>query len=323
VNWARGQEIVLRKYPGYYKPGKPALDEIHFAFTADDDTRVNALRSGDVDIIEYVPWKDIPTLKANPNIRIVSTVGPFMMLQLNTHFAPFSHPEVRQAISYAINRSVIIDTAFNGVGTPIYGLAIPKGYLGYDPANDNYFSYDPAKAKELLAKAGFPNGFKMRLLSTAQYGYHMNTAIAVKQELSKIGIDCDLDLPDWAGRAVKNNAGNYDAVVAGTAGDITDPDWLSNFFYGGQQLVRMNNSPYFDDPEINRLLDEGRTTLDEGARARIYEAFAKRALELSPFVFLMWRDQSYAMKSTVSGFTNLPGFLSFQSGYSLENTQVK
>jgi glutathione transport system substrate-binding protein len=174
----------------------------------------------------------------------------------------------------------------------------------------------------MLAEAGYPNGFKARLLATAQYGFHMNTAIAVKAELSKVGIDVDLDLPDWAGRGVKSNSGDYDFVVAGTAGDITDPDWLSNFYYGGKQLVRMNNSPYFDDPEINRLLDEGRNTLDPAKRTQIYAAFSKRALDLSPFVYLMWRDQSYAMRTGVSGFTNMPGFLSFQSGYSIENTTV-
>lgn len=323
VTWARGREIVVRKFPGYYKPGKPGVDEIHFQFTADDDTRVNAIRSGDVDIIEYVPWKDIPALKADQDIRVLSTTGPFMMLQFNTHFAPFSHPEVRQAVSYAIDRSVVIDTAFNGVGTPLFGLPIPKGAPGYDAKLEHTFSYNPAKARELLAQAGYPNGFKARLLATAQYGYHMNTAIAVKAELAKIGIDVDLDLPDWAGRMTKNNAGNYDFVVAGTAGDITDPDWLSNFFYGGQQLVRMNNSPYFDDSEINHLLDAGRTTLDPVARSQIYDDFARRALDLSPFVYLMWRDQSYAVRSNVSGFTNLPGALTFQSGYSLENVTVK
>ena len=323
VNWARGREIVVQKFASYYKPGKPALDEVHYVFNNDDNTRVNALRAGDVDIIEYVPWKDAATLAADKDTRLESTVGPFMMLQFNTKFEPFSKPEVRQAIAYAVNRDVIINTAFNGRGTPIFGLAIPKGYPGWSAAIENYFSYDPAKAKELLAKAGYPNGFKARLLATSQYGFHMNTAIAIKQELAKIGIEADLDLPDWSGRMAKNNAGDFDFLVAGTAGDITDPDWLSNFFYGGKQLVRMNNSPWFDDPEINRLLDTGRTTLDEAARAKIYDAFGQRALQLSPFVFLMWRDQSYGVRKNVSGFTNMPGFLSFQSGYSIENTQVK
>lgn len=121
----------------------------------------------------------------------------------------------------------------------------------------------------------------------------------------------------------KNTAGDYDVLVAGTAGDITDPDWLSNFFYGGETLVRLNNSAWFNDAEINALLDEGRTTLDPAKRAEVYDRFVQRALETSPFVFLMWRDQSFAVRDTVEGFKNLPGFLTFQSGITVEDVVLK
>jgi glutathione transport system substrate-binding protein len=130
-------------------------------------------------------------------------------------------------------------------------------------------------------------------------------------------------LPDWSGRIAKNNAGDYDFLVAGTAGDIADPDWLSNFFYGGQQLVRLNNSAYFNDQSINDLLDKGRVTLDAAEREKIYGQFVDRALEQSPFVYLMWRDQSFGLNKKVKGFTNIPGFLTFQSGFTVENVEVE
>lgn len=320
VNWAKGQEINLKKFPDFYKKDTPKLDTVKFMFYSDENTRVNALKAGDVDIIEYVPWKDAEYIEKDPNLKLDSTNGPFMMLQFNTHFKPFSDPKVRQAISYAIDRMAIINTAFNGRGKPIYGIAIPEGYLGYDKKYENYFKYDPEKAKQLLAEAGYPNGFKATLLATSQYSMHQQTAIAVQAELKRIGIDVTLDLPDWATRIEKNTKGEYDFLVAGTSGDITDPDWLSNFFYGGE--VRLNNSAYFDDPEINKLLDEGKITLDENKRKEIYDRFVQRALELSPFVFLTWREQSYAMKKEVNGFQNLPGFLSFQSGITIEDTYI-
>jgi glutathione transport system substrate-binding protein len=323
AGWSKGREVVVKKFDAYYKAGKPKLDEVHYAFYADENTRVNALRSGDADIIDYVPWKDADTIDNDPKLHLQSTTGPFMMLQFNTHFEPFSKPEVRQAIAYAIDRKVIINTAFDGRGTPLYGIAIPKGYPGYSDKSENAFRYDPAKAKELLAKAGYPNGFKARLLSTAQYGFHKNTAVAVQAELAKIGITAELDLPDWSTRIAKNTKGDYDFLVAGTAGDITDPDWLSNFFYGGGNLVRLNNSAYFNDTKINELLDDGRVTVDPAKREAIYKAFVDRAIETSPFVYLMWRDQSYGVSDKVKGFTNMPGFLSFQSGFTVEDTSVE
>ena len=323
ANWERGRELTVEKFDGYYKQGKPHLDDVHYVFYGDENTRVNALKSGDVDIIDYVPWKDAAAIEANSDLKLASTSGPFMMLQFNTKFEPFSKPEVRQAIAYAIDRAAIINTAFNGRGTPLFGIAIPEGYLGYSKDKANYFSHDVQKAKELLAKAGYPNGFQARLLSTSQYGFHNNTAVAVQAELAKIGIKVTLDLPDWSGRIAKNNAGDYDFLVAGTAGDIADADWLSNFFYGGKQLVRLNNSAYFDDPTINALLDKGRVTLDPAEREKIYGQFVDRALELSPFAYLMWRDQSFGLRKTVKGFTNIPGFLTFQSGITVEDTEVK
>lgn len=322
-NWERGRELTVEKFDGYYKQGKPHLDDVHYVFYADENTRVNALKSGDVDIIDYVPWKDAASIEADPELQLESTTGPFMMLQFNTRFEPFSKPEVRQAISYAIDRMAIINTAFNGRGTPLYGIAIPEGYMGYSKDKANYFSHDVEKAKEMLAKAGYPNGFEARLLSTAQYGFHNNTAIAVQAELAKVGIKVNLDLPDWSGRIAKNNAGDYDFLVAGTAGDIADADWLSNFYYGGEQLVRLNNSAYFNDPEINDLLDKGRVTLDTTEREKLYGQFVDRALEQSPFVHLMWRDQSFGLRKNVKGFTNIPGFLTFQSGITIENTELE
>lgn len=322
VNWERGRELVVEKFDDYYKPGKPGVDAVHYVFYGDENTRVNAIRSGDVDIIDYVPWKDAAALAADPDLALDSTGGPFMMLQFNTRFEPFSKPQVRQAVSYAIQRSAIINTAFNGRGTPIWGIALPEGTMGWSAEKANYFSYDPEKAKALLAEAGYPDGFEARLLSTAQYGFHQNTAIAVQAELAKIGIKVTLDLPDWSGRMAKNTAGDYDFLVAGTAGDITDPDWLSNFFYGGEQLVRLNNSAYFNDPQINALLDEGRVTTDPAARAAVYDRFVDRALEQSPFVFLMWRDQSFATRKAAQGFKNLPGFLTFQSGITVEDVTL-
>lgn len=323
VTWTRGQEIVTDRFADYYKEGKPYLDSVHYAFYGDENTRVNAIKSGDVDIIDYVPARELETLDADPNIRNERTLGPFMGLQFNTQFEPFSNPLVRQAIAYAVDRDVIINTAFAGIGTPIYGIAIPDGYMGYSAEKAEVFKPDLEKAKGLMAEAGYADGFTARMLSSAQYSFHQNTAIAVQSELAKIGIKLTLDLPDWSSRMAKANAGDYDVMVMGSVGEITDPDWLSNYFYGGSQLVRNNNSPYFDDATMNELLDRGRSTVDQADREKIYSDVVDRAIELSPLVFFMWRDQSYAVRETVKDFTNLPAFLSFLSGYSVENVKIE
>jgi glutathione transport system substrate-binding protein len=322
VSWTKGTGIVLKKSAYYYKKGLPKLDSVKFVFYADEDTRYNALQAGDIDIIEYVPWKYVSIIEKNSRMKLLTNKnGPFMMMRFNTHVEPLGDPRVRQAISYAIDRKVIIDTAFNGRGAPIYGIAIPKGYLGYNPKYQNYYRYNLKKAKQLLKEAGYPNGFNVKLLSTSTYSYYEQTAVAVQSELKKVGINVILDLPDWATRTSRNLKGEYEMTLSGTAGDWTDPDWLSNFFYGG--TVRLANSAYFNDPQINQLLDKGKITLDPVKRKQIYEQFVERALKLEPLVCLNWREQSYAMKSSVTGFQNLPGFLSFQSGITIEDINIK
>nr|WP_263326388.1 ABC transporter substrate-binding protein [Neobacillus sp. Marseille-Q6967] len=321
VSWTKGQDLVVEKFEDYYKPENPKLDSIKFVFYPDENTRVNALRAGDVDLIETVPWKDADQLEKTPNIKLDSVNGPFMKLQFNTKFEPFNDPRVRQAIAYAIDRKSIINTAFSGRGEEIYGMAIPEGYMGYTDDVNNYFKHDIEKAKELLAEAGYPDGFKARLLATSQFTFHQQTAVAVQAELKKIGIEVELDLPDWATRINKNTEGDYDFLVAGTAGDITDADWLSNFYTGGE--IRLNNSAYFSDDVINQLLVDGRKEMDPSKREEIYQKLTERAMELSPFVYLTWREQSYGMNSKVEGFKNLEGFLSFQSGITLEHVYLK
>ncbi|MEI4488562.1 ABC transporter substrate-binding protein [Frigidibacter sp. MR17.14] len=321
-HWTRGRELVVEKFDDYYKPGLPKLDSVTYQFYADENTRVNAIKSGEVDIIDYVPARELKALEADPDIRLESTFGPFMGLQYNVSNPALANPDVRRAIAYAVDRSVIVNTAFDGVGTPIYGLAIPEGYGGYDETKKDFYKVDIPYAKELMAKAGYPDGFEARIVASSQYSFHQNTAIALQSELAKIGIKLTLDLPDWTTRMSKLSKGDYDMAVMGTVGEITDPDWLTNHYYGGENLVRTANSAHYQDAEIDRLLDEGRATADPTKRDEIYKQFVDRALDQAPILFLMWRDQSYAVRETVKDFTNMPAFLSFQSGFSLENTDL-
>lgn len=320
VSWAQGSNIIVEKFDDYYKEGKPYLDEIKFQFYTDENTRVNALRAGDVTLIENVPWKDTESIGQMENLKLESSNGPFMALQFNTDYEPFNNPKVRQAIAYGIDRKAILNTAFSGRGEEIYGMAILEGYMGYDEKFTKYFKHDVKKAKELLSEAGYPNGFKAKLLSTSQYGMHEQTAVAVQSELKKIGIEVELELPDWATRINKNVQGEYQFLVAGTSGDITDGDWMSNFYQGGP--ARLNNSANFDDEQINGLLAQGKKEKDPAKREEIYQQLIERAMELSPFVYLNWREQSYGMQKNVDGFVNLDGFLSFQSGLTLEDTYL-
>ncbi|HTD47355.1 MAG TPA: ABC transporter substrate-binding protein [bacterium] len=318
TQWQRGIQLTVARNPYYYRQGRPKTPAIKFAFYPDENSRVAALESGTVDLIEYVPWQDIATILANPQFGYQGTNGPFMFLIFNLAQPPFNDVRVREAVGFAVNRAAIIRTAFFGRGSPIYSLPIPAASFAYDQGLAHYYTYDPAKAKRLLAEAGFGNGFTATLLSTAQYGMHKDTAEVVQQDLNALGNHITLSLPDWPTRVSLGSEGRYQFAVHGTAGDLNDPDFLSAYFHSGPLNYLV--APGYANPTLDQLLDQARATLDVSKRKALYNRIQKAALDDSAYIFLTWREQGYAYKKSLSGFRNLPGFLTFYSGYTLEET---
>jgi peptide/nickel transport system substrate-binding protein len=320
ANLERGTRIDLEKFDQFYKEGLPKSDQLSFIAYKDENLRVAALEAGDVDIIEYVPWQSMDAISQNDQLVLDTTDGPFMYLIFNVTDGPLADPKVRDAIGYAIKREDVMAAAFFGRGNPLNGMPIPESSPYFNPKLANHWSYDPEKAKAMLAEAGYPDGFEVTLLSTAQYGMHKDTAEVVQQHLAAVGITANLNLPDWATRVDLGNQGQYDIAVMGSAGDFNDPDAVANFVDGrrGASYVRSFN---FDDEELDKLMDEGRAELDPDKRKAIYDQWQARALELAPLVTINWRSQGYAFQNNVEGFKNIPGFLTFYSGSILETAE--
>jgi glutathione transport system substrate-binding protein len=322
VGWDRGLQIDLEAYEGYYKPGLPKTKNVSFIFYLDETTRNNALLTGEVDIIDYVNAASVIQFEKIGGVKVYSKQGPFMLLQFNCgEHSPFSDWRVRQAVAYAIDREAVIDTAFSGRGKPLYGFPTIAGQLGYHGELDDYFYRDIEKAKQLLAEAGYPEGFTCNILATSDYSFHEQTALVVQAALKEIGIEAIPELPDWATRIERSQTGDFDIIVSGTLGKIVDMDWASVFYKSGD--VRMDFSPHFHDEEIDRLLEEGRRELDEAKRNEIYQRFRERALELSPIVYICWREQAFVTSEQVEDFDFLSGTLSNQAGMFLEHVLVK
>ena len=224
-SYERGVKLEMTAFDKYYKPGLPKLKAIRLIAYPDENLRAAALDAGDVDLIEYVPWQSMDAIEKNPKLKMQSTFGPFMYLTFNARSGPFKDARVRQAIAYAIKRDDIVKTAFFGRGAALAGMPLPKGTTFYEPSLADTWSYDPDRAKKLLADAGLPNGFTCTLLSTAQYGMHKMTAEVAQQDLAAIGIQAQLNLPDWPTRVALGNRGQYRISVMGTALDSNDPDF--------------------------------------------------------------------------------------------------
>lgn len=317
----KGSSVVLSKFKDFYTAGVPKLDTIKFSAYPDDNLRVTALKAGDVDFIDYPPWNAMDDIKADPNLVLDTTDnGGFMYLQFNCGVAPFNNVKVRQAIGYAINRQDIVDAVFFKHGAPLYGWPVDPSSPYYDQSLASHFSYNPDKAKQLLASAGYSKGFSATLLSNSTYGMHKDTAQAVQNSLTQVGIKLDLKLPDWATRVSLGTKGQFEFAVEGGGGYYIDPDYLAILAQSGSPLDGPTN---FDDPQIAELLKQGRASVDVATRKPIYTQLQSRLNDLSPLMFLCWRAQGYAYNKKVQGFLNPPGFLTFYVSYPMDVTSVK
>lgn len=317
----KGVYIQVAKFDDFYGAGEPNVDAIRFVVYADENLRYSALAAGDVDLIEYLPWSQFDTVEASDQLHMSSTSGPFMFLLFNlAKDGPFKDPRVRQAIGYAIERQDVIDAAFAGRGLPLYGFPNPEGSSIElsDPASD--YSYDPEKAKALLAEAGYPNGFDCRLLGTATYGMHQDTASVVQAYLAMIGINATLDLPDWGSRVTMGTNGQYDIAVHGASGTFNDPDALFSMLYSGNPSYLQSYG--LKNDRIDDLLMQGRYETDPAKRKAIYQELYKAYYEDAPQIPLNWRTQAYGMTDNVSGFQTLPGFLNGSSGFVLDDVKL-
>ncbi len=314
----RGVSVELTAFDKYYRPDRPRLKTVHMVAYADENARVAALQSGDVDLIEYVPWQVMAQIEADPKLKLDSVDGPFMSLGFNGGQGPFKDVRLRQAVSHAIRRDDIIKAAFFGRGTPLEGLPLPSSSPFYDDTLAHGWNYDPGQARKLMQQAGVADGFSCTLLSTAQYGMHKATAEIVQQQLGELGIQVTLNLPDWPTRVQLGTRGQYEFCVQGQAADNNDPDGLSAYI-DGELPPSVARSARLPTPRIHALLVAGRAEFDVAKRRTIYDELQRVALDEVPILGLCWRSQGYAMTRDVQGFANLVGGLNFYSGYSIED----
>jgi peptide/nickel transport system substrate-binding protein len=321
VSNERGVRVRLAPFPKFYRPGVPKVKELNMTVYADENLRVSALQAGNLDLIEYVPWQSMDAIGADPKLKMDSTDGPFMYLVFNGATGPFKDARVRQAVAFAVKREDVVKAAFYGHATTLDGLPITSDSPFYNAKLANYWSYDPERAKKLLADAGVGEGFSCTLLSNITNGMHKSTAEVVQQNLAAIGINVQLALPEWANFVTLANRGQYEIAVNGSTLDSNDPDGLTSLI-DGSLSPSFARSTGLVIPELTKLLAAGRSELDLAKRKAIYDQVQQVALDQVPACFLVLRSQAYAMQKNVQGFHDLPRQLTFYSGYTLEDTYL-
>lgn len=299
VNYEEGVALKLERNPEYFL-GKPNLDGVTFVPMKDETARVSALRSGSVDFIDYVPGREMASIEKSSDLRFYSNsaqVGQRMVF--NFKQTPFENVKVRQAVNHAIDRDAFLKAVLLGRGLPVKGSRVAKGHWGYDESLAVAYPYDPARAKKLLAEAGVPNGFKVKMLTTSTFGFYKDASTFVQAALKDVGIEVELEMLEFAVMVGRQTKGQFELLMSFFTGQ-GPADYLVTYGAG-----RPQNFGGFDDAGITSALQDALAASDEAKKREAYVRAQKRVLELVPDVPLVWREQGEAASAKVNGYENL------------------
>jgi peptide/nickel transport system substrate-binding protein len=281
--WVREDHITLVRNPNYWEEGLPYLDELVIKPMPDTVSRITALTTGIVDVIMGVPARETPRLESLPNVKTFGGAGTlFTYLGMFPNKAPFDNVKVRQAIAMAIDRTAVLDLAWDGSGR--VSTCGPLGTNFWWGCDDVIFPPEGniEEARQLLVAAGYPEGFKTTLKVPADYSFHVAEGQLCQAALEAIGIEVEYIGQEWGAHVQDKSSGNMEMYIGGWIG-FTDPNSL---FYSIFHTDGSFNANGWSDPEIDVLLELGRAEMNQQARAEIYHVVNRLLTERVAYVFL-------------------------------------
>jgi peptide/nickel transport system substrate-binding protein len=300
VEYVPGDRVVLEANPDYWEEGKPYLDGVIFKPIPDETVRLTNLLTGEVDWSDSLPPQRVTELATSGDV-IVDKVsgGDYWYIGVNVTREPFNDVRVRQAIAYAIDRAEVTLAAKFDTASPNQGPIPPDSFWYYD---HQPFDQDLDKARELLAEAGYPDGFETEFMPTSFYEETVRTAQVLQAQLSEIGIDADIRTLEWGTWLEEEGNGNFDMYLCGWLGNI-DPD---DFFYAQHHTDEVFNFTGYSNPDLDELLDAGRVETDEAARKEIYDQVQELVIDEAPYIYLYNPAVVNAWQPFVRGYQALP-----------------
>ena len=297
--WVKGDSLSFKANKEYWK-GTPSVDKLVLRAITEAATRTIEIKSGNVDIALSILESDVASLEKNSNVKVIRSTGiSNTWIGFNCAKAPFDNPKVRQAICYAVDKNAIVDAVYSGIGTVATG-PIPPSVWGY--ASDTpQFEYNPQKAKQLLAEAGFGSGFSAEI-KTSNSQVRVDIAEIVQQFLKDVGINLKVTTLENATYLNDIVDANVQMFILGWETTTLDADYgLYETYHSG--MPTWSNTTGFYDSEVDRILEEARVCLDTAERKELYRQAQSKIIEGAPCVFLWDKENILVTTSHVQGIT--------------------
>ena len=312
--WVAGDRLVLERNT-YFKDANSNIKEIVIKFIPEANSRMIMLETGEVDIAESLLPLDFQKISKEDDkfvsVEMQSSSNMFIGFDLrDKHLAD---KRVRQAIAYAINNQDIVDSIYNGSAT-VATSPIPKITTGHNE-NSNPYTQNIEKAKQLLAEAGYADGFNI-VLNVNEDNQRVDTAVVIQDNLKAIGINVEIKTYQWASYVafVENPAQEKGMFLM--AWNITndDPDELLYPLYHSSQIDAHTNVVFYKNEEFDNLISKARETTDKEKRIELYKKAQDIIQEELPHYAILYPMQNFAYKKSIKGIeVNKRGYFNFQN----------
>ena len=316
--WVAGQKIVLEANHDYFE-GRPYIDRIIYRVIPDTSTMYMELKAGSIDLMSLTP---VQYARQTANQDFTSRFNKYrypssgyLYMGYNLRHPLFGDKRIRQALTAAVNKDELIQGVLFGMGQKAHGPIVP-GRWAYNP-NVKDIAYDPQYAAQLLAQAGWKEKnsdgilvkdgkpFKFTILTNQGNQQRLMTAQIVQQRLRQVGIDVKIRIVEWAAFLKEFvNKGNFEVVMLAW-GTTPDPD-MFDIWHSSKTKPSEFNFIGYKNPEVDRLLVEGRSTFDLEKRKQAYFRIQEILAEEQPYTFLYVPDALPVVSARIRGVEPAP-----------------
>lgn len=296
--WKSGEFVILEQNKDYFLE-QPKIETLVFRNIVEASNRSIGLETGELDISLGINPIDVRIIEGNKNLKIITkNSNSLTYLGMNNKKAPYNDIRVRRAINYAIDKEAIINTVIRGYGKAATS-PISSGVIGFTDKTKNY-SYNLEEGKKLMLEAGLEKGFQGKLYTTGGE-IEKQTAEIIQSNLREIGIDIKIEILEASTYFELTSRGEHDLYLASWGTVTSDADYgLYSLFHSSAQGAA-GNRDFYSNKEVDDLLDEGRTTINQEKRNEIYEKAQIKIVEDSPNVMLYNRILLVGSKKNIKG----------------------
>lgn len=289
VSWTKNQSIVLEKNENYWLEGYPKLDQIIFQVIPENSARLTALRAGQIDIMDGLNPDDYETVKKEAGLQAFErATNNFGYLGFNTEKEPFNNPLVRRAMHHAVNKEELISLLYANLAQPAKN-PLPPSYLGYNDEIEPY-EYNPELAKQLLAEAGYADGFEFDLWTMPVARPYMpnpeRAAEVLQQYFAEVGLTAKIVTMEWATYLDEIATDAKDVFMLGWSGTNGDSDYFLGTLLSSPSIPDPNNT-FYSNEKVDQLLAKARVTVDEKERGALWAEALAIIHEDSPMIPLV------------------------------------